>query len=240
MIYHNVYRGVYFFVYGDTPRSRRDLFIADTLFDFDTITQQLLPSVWCLMDVPQNASDLIIVARFVDRASQPVTGVAFDDPSLSLLAFSYGSEGYQPLTLEAGTLGVYAENSWVEIGAGDYQFCPANDLIVPGRQTTIRLAYLDTVIYGQLNAVGESTGAATTISDIANKLAGITRLSSWLRALLRRDPACAVAMNEINVGDGEYDPTQHSQAAIAAEVVEEGGKLQYTADQATIAAKNTQ
>ena len=52
------------------------------------------------------------------------------------------------------------------------------------------------------------------MDGIRSVLSGITRLSSWLRAALRADPADAVAMSEINVGGGEYDPAIHSLEAV--------------------------
>ena len=51
------------------------------------------------------------------------------------------------------------------------------------------------------------------IDGIRSVLAGITRLSSWLRALARKDAADAIAMGEINTGGGTYDPTESSLAA---------------------------
>lgn len=63
------------------------------------------------------------------------------------------------------------------------------------------------------SVISESERAGGVLDTIRATLAGITRLSSWLRAIIRSDSADAVAMSEINTGGGEYDPSTDSMEA---------------------------
>ncbi|QDT07805.1 hypothetical protein K227x_62330 [Rubripirellula lacrimiformis] len=51
------------------------------------------------------------------------------------------------------------------------------------------------------------------VDGVRSVLAGITRLSSWMRAIARGDTADAVAMSELNTGGGSYDPELSSLEA---------------------------
>lgn len=53
------------------------------------------------------------------------------------------------------------------------------------------------------------------LNSLTGKFAGITLLSSWLRAMIRKDIASASAISEINTGGGTYDETTDSIQAIA-------------------------
>ena len=63
----------------------------------------------------------------------------------------------------------------------------------------------------QVKAAVETPGGM--LDTIRSKLAGITSLGSWLRALTRSDVPDAVAKSEINIGGGNYDEALHSLEA---------------------------
>ena len=110
------------------------------------------------MDVPRNAQNLILTAQVLDDAEQPVTGITFNGGSLEITKRGPSDIAWLPLTLVAGSVGSYVSNSWIEVGAGLYQFCPANDIIEPGQAVKIRATVTGVTqpIYGIINAIGES------------------------------------------------------------------------------------
>lgn len=59
--------------------------------------------------------------------------------------------------------------------------------------------------------------ALEAVSTLVSKLAGITFLRDWLRALARKSTPAAQALTEINSIDGTYDPTTDSLEASADE-----------------------
>lgn len=108
------------------------------------------------MDVPRNATNLKLHSKLKDNNGDAITGVTFDDPSLTVESWVCTDTIYQPIDLVDGSVGTFLASSWDEIGLGEYQFCPANSLIVPGRSTTIRVTYdSNDPIYGTINAVGD-------------------------------------------------------------------------------------
>lgn len=76
-----------------------------------------------------------------DSSDDPITGVAFDDASLSL-SYNLQTVGtWVTPTLVDGTLGTYLANSWKEIGGGIYQWCPPNAVVVANTNTLVRAVY---------------------------------------------------------------------------------------------------
>lgn len=109
------------------------------------------------MIVPQNATNLILLLRLLDANGDAVTGVAKE--SVTLVSLSYGDATWQPITLVNGTAGTYVTNGWIELGNGEYQFCPDNALIVAGRTTQIRATVgSNPVQYGAIEAASGGGG----------------------------------------------------------------------------------
>ena len=105
------------------------------------------------MDLPRNTQNLKLIARLLNGTT-PITGVAFNNPGLSVESWSDGDSSWQTVTLVDGTLGSFTANSWQEIGDGEYQFCPHNDLLVPGKVTYIKITYdSNPPWYGQLKPI---------------------------------------------------------------------------------------
>lgn len=88
-----------------------------------------------------NSSSLIQRVLLSDSNGDPITGVGFDDADLSLSYNLQTVGSWVTPTLVDGTLGAYLENSWKEIGAGVYQWCPPNAVVVANTNTLVRAVY---------------------------------------------------------------------------------------------------
>lgn len=91
------------------------------------------------MLVPANSNNLILSVHLVDDNGDPITGKAYNTAGLAVSLRGESEASYSAVTLVDGTLGTYVANSWKEVGLGEYQFCPANAAIVPGRETKIKI-----------------------------------------------------------------------------------------------------
>lgn len=120
--------------------------------------------------------------------------------------------GYRLVT-SAGTVGSRVTSGVYEVGGGAY-----------GALVTFPDAFIGTLRWDSggspLRYASEAIdltaylgGIASAIDAIAQKLAGMTSLPRWLRALFRKDVADAVAMSEINVGGGGYATATDSAEA---------------------------
>jgi len=74
-----------------------------------------------------------------------------------------------------------------------------------------------------ITQIGGSTANATALLTLIAKFSGITSVTAWLRAMLRKDTADATALTEINLGGGTYEESKHSQEAIGDSVIAGGG-----------------
>ena len=114
-------------------------------------------------------------------------------------------------TLTAGTLsamiaGLVAHSEWIELLAdaeASRAAAVANGEAIAGLPSPLTQQ--------QVRDAVESPGGM--VDTIRSKLAGITSLGSWLRALMRSDVPDAVAKSEINIGGGNYDEALHSLEA---------------------------
>lgn len=88
-----------------------------------------------------NASSLIQTVLLIDSNSDPITGVAHNDADLAVSYKLQTSGSWVTPSLVDGTLGTYLANSWKEIGAGIYQWCPPNAVIVANTNTLVRVVY---------------------------------------------------------------------------------------------------
>ena len=92
------------------------------------------------LQVENNASEVRVRIRLTDASNLPVSGIAFDSPDLSLAVMGYSDIGFtlQSLNGDAGTVGVYASNSWLEIDDGVYEYCLPDSYLESGYETIIR------------------------------------------------------------------------------------------------------
>lgn len=117
------------------------------------------------MIVTQNATELILLVKLVDSVGDPITGIS--ESGVVMESLSYGDATWQTVTLVAGTAGTFVSNGWVELGSGEYQFCPANSLVVSGRDTRFRATVgANPVQYGFINASGFGNTSAAAQSAI--------------------------------------------------------------------------
>lgn len=126
------------------------------------------------MDVPRNATDLILLARIADVNDDPIVGIAHDDPLLSISAFAFGFSAFEEITLFPGEIGQYIANSWAEVTDGVYQFCPANELIVSGRSTVILARYDERTTFGHINAIGETIDQDSLLGGLLTGLSSVS------------------------------------------------------------------
>lgn len=147
-----------------------------------------------MLIVPRNATNLITHARLVDANGDAVTGIAFDGAIVAEYR-RLTDTSWQSITLVDGTLGTYLANSWKEISAGDYQFCPPNDVIVPGSATSIRItADGNPAVYGAINA---ASGDATE----ANQLSILASLSGPIQPIVPFDGSGRLILQHLDVYD---------------------------------------
>lgn len=107
------------------------------------------------MDIPTSINNLQLVVRVADDAGDVITGITFDDADLTLEAMVPGAITPAEIILVEGTLDTFLANSWKEIERGYYQFCPSNDLIIPGGVTIFLLTYASNKTQeGVVNASG--------------------------------------------------------------------------------------
>ncbi len=139
------------------------------------------------LQVENNASEVRVRIRLTDASNLPVSGIAFDSPNLSLAVMGYSDIGFtvQSLNGDAGTVGVYASNSWLEIDDGVYEYCLPDSYLESGYETIIRAkatnadpwryARIWMTAYSSLD-MDQATPAGSTlgdqldlISDVANE-----------------------------------------------------------------------
>ncbi len=92
------------------------------------------------LQVENNASEVRVRIRLTDASNLPVSGIAFNSPNLSLAVMGYSDTGFtvQSLNGDAGTVGVYSSNSWLEIDDGVYEYCLPDSYLESGYETIIR------------------------------------------------------------------------------------------------------
>lgn len=126
------------------------------------------------MDVPRNATNLVLLARIADVNGDPIVGITHNDPLLSISAFAFGFSEFEEITLVAGAIGQYIANSWTEVSDGVYQFCPENDLIVSGRSTVVKAVYDERTTFGHINAIGETVDQDSLLGGLLTGLSSVS------------------------------------------------------------------
>jgi hypothetical protein len=123
---------------------------------------------------PTNATNLIIRVLLKNDSDVAITGILHSNVSLSVGYNLQASGAWVSPSLVDGTLGVYLANSWKEIGAGIYQWCPPNAAIVANTATVIRAIYsTNKPLYDTIEArlpAGSITGPFTriiTVNDVS-------------------------------------------------------------------------
>jgi uncharacterized phiE125 gp8 family phage protein len=91
------------------------------------------------MLVPSTTTNLLISIHVNDDAGDPVLALAFDTAGLVVGYRREADATYQTITLVAGTVGAYLENSWAEVGLGEYQLCLPNAALEAGKVTKIKV-----------------------------------------------------------------------------------------------------
>ena len=90
---------------------------------------------------PTNAANLIIRLLLKTTSGNPILSVAHNDVNLTISYNLQDSGAWVTPSLVDGTRGAYLANSWKEMGAGIYQWCPPNAAIVANTATLIRAVH---------------------------------------------------------------------------------------------------
>jgi hypothetical protein len=93
------------------------------------------------MQVPANTTAFKSLIGLADNNGDPILGIPFDHPLLTVQVLLHSSATWQTLSLIAGSVGVWSADSWVEIGEGVYQICLANSYLTAGQTTGLRIKY---------------------------------------------------------------------------------------------------
>ncbi len=128
------------------------------------------------LQVKNNASEIRVRIRLTDASNLPVTGLLFSNPNLSLAVMGYDDIGFttQSLNGDAGTVGAYTSNSWLEIDDGVYEYCLPDSYLESGYETIIRAKASNTdpwryariwmTGYSELD-MDQATPAGSTLGD---------------------------------------------------------------------------
>lgn len=152
------------------------------------------------LQVPTNASSVILHVALLDAAGDRVPNVAFNAAGL---AFAYRVENvatWSSVSLSDGTLGTWGSGTWKHDASGMYQVGLPNAAIVANKRTFLRLTY--GAIPPQFDSI-EATGVpATVLNNVQNAGAGE---GDYLYVVSVTDGAGAVpgAIVTIQNGDGD-------------------------------------
>lgn len=158
-----------------------------------------------------DAASLVQLLLVVDSNSDPIPSITFDDADLAVSYKLQAGAAWVTPVLVAGTLGTYLANSWVELGAGLYQWCPPAAAIVAGTSTAVRVVYaanpaLYDTIEPKLPAITQGTGARTvtiTVNDGSTVLENaIVRLTEGVNSFRALTNVSGVAV--FNLDDATY------------------------------------
>jgi hypothetical protein len=123
--------------------------------------------------VDRNAEELMLTVRLATAADVPITGVAYNDGTLSVSYMTSASDDWQDITLVDGDVDAWSSAGWAEVGEGIYRLGLPNAAIVPGDRTMIRISRgSNPVRYDSIDAVVYDP--ASTAQAVANVMASVS------------------------------------------------------------------